>query len=162
MTVSIKPVSVTAISFPLFVEDVKFAKLNKQNSIEEYQEELESGKFNLERFRVSDVVVLSEADYEEFLHSFLRDYDFLSGKGGCESTADLREVDSFYEYTEEEQELYRDGSYRVGLIVSKQGSKEHVYVDPQGHDYARYVGLKHSGKPPESAPPTDLTLGLFN
>lgn len=123
----------------LFV-NAKFAVVNKHDLIEHYRIELAEKRFRLNRCKVTEVVQMTCEEYDAFTHSLLTDRDWLSGKGGDCSEADLREVESFWEYTVEEQEQWISQGYRLVLAVSAP-RRATIYVDPQGHDYARYVGM---------------------
>lgn len=59
---------------------------------------------------------LSKSEYEAFVHNFFRHTTYLSGEGGQNS----------------------DGTVSV-IEITAPGMKT-IYVDPEGFDYARYVG----------------------
>ncbi len=79
-------------------------------------------------------------EYAEFTHSFLTDREWLGGLGGTNTTADLPDVEHWWQYTEAQQAEFRAHAYRLVLAVSAP-DRATVYVDPQGYSYARYVGL---------------------
>jgi len=118
-----------------------FARLNKNEHIEDYIDGIASGAYDHEKVLVIKKVTLSNEDYESFTHDFMSNHDFIAGLGGHNSTYEPdREIENFYEMTEEEQELYRLEMYRECVKVFN-ADGEFVFIDPQGYDYARYVGL---------------------
>ena len=119
-----------------------FALLNKNDTVEEYRNEIRLGRYRNEACKVMKTVELCRADYEKFCNSLLSNYEWLSGEGGYGSLADLRSVDSYSDYTEEERREFNDKSYRE-VVEVRCISENHqtLYVDPQGHNYARYVGF---------------------
>jgi hypothetical protein len=89
--------------------------------------------------------------------NLLTSLPWLGGLGGCGSTAILRDVDDWLDYTEEEQELWKAGAYIKVVEVTAPG-RGTIYVNPQGHGYARYVafplGFDSDEEVEEVAPPT--------
>jgi len=120
--------------------NANFAKLNKNCTLAEYHREVDAGKFNVEKCKITHRVRLTAEQWDVFTVTLLDGYSFIAGKGGCSSSAELREVEWFFEYTEEEQEIFRSQSYILAVEVSAEG-RETIYVNPEGHEYARYVGL---------------------
>lgn len=123
----------------LFV-NAKFAIINKNDTIAEYRELVAKGQFRLERCKVTESVRLSAEEYQDFTDTLLTDREWLTGKGGHDSTADLPSVDSFWQYSEEQQKVWKEHAYRLVLAVSAP-DRATIYVDPQGYTYARYVGI---------------------
>lgn len=117
-----------------------FAILNKNNTIEEYQSEVGSGNYRAELCKITHTVNLTPEQWESFTHNFLYDMHWLTGKGGSDSTADLPEVNDFWDYTPEQQAEWQKHSYLLAVEVRCEGQGA-IYVDPSGHSYARYVGL---------------------
>jgi len=131
---SIFPLSVQKANFKV---NAKFPSLNKNNSWEDYESQMI--KTDISAALVTEIIVLTDEHFEEFKDSLLEDYHFLQGKGGFDSDADLREVNSFYEYSPEEREAWAKEAYRLSVLI--QNTKgENILVDPQGYSYARYCG----------------------
>jgi len=119
----------------------QFARLNKNNTVDEYRDECRKiDGFEMVDVKVSEIVTLSPADYDDFANGLLTDYEWLSGKGGSGTRANLREVKYFCHYTDEEQAAFRAQAYRDCVLVQAEG-REALAVDPQGYAYARYVGF---------------------
>jgi hypothetical protein len=79
-------------------------------------------------------------EYDQFTRELLGDYEWLDGKGGANTEANLREVEKFWDYTEEEQSQWRALAYRLVVAVSAP-RRATIYVDPSGFNYARYIGI---------------------
>lgn len=129
----------TTLQFDVFTT-AKFASLNKNNTVEEYRDELAKGSYSTNKVKITEIAELSKSDYRRFRQSLPTDFDFLAGKGGCDSSADVPDVKHFWELNEDQQKAWRDGSYRLCVAVQCEGEPT-LYVDPQGYNYARYVGL---------------------
>ena len=125
----------------------KWAHLNKNNRIDQYYYEVYGeAKFSVEEMLVTEVVTLDQNEWYEFRNGLLEDRDWLAGKGGTKSTFELseereKEVNAFWQMTSDELSQWRAGSYRVGLLVKEEDGHMEVAVDPQGYNYARYVGI---------------------
>lgn len=92
--------------------------LNKNDTKELNDEEIKENSY-LTLFKVTDMVELSEEQYNYFINNLLSDYSFLEGKGGWEC--------------ENEEVLYY-----LGVIVTCKG-KETLLIDPSGSSYVRYL-----------------------
>lgn len=123
--------------------DVLLPSLNKNNTIEEYTEQRESGNYAIVRGKVTDRAKLTAEQYDVFVQNLLENVPWLAGKGGCGSTADLpEETDDldFFKLTPDQQAAWKAGVYSLFVEVSAPG-RETVYIDPQGFEYARYLGF---------------------
>jgi len=155
---------------PSFMEG-QFPNTNKNDAVTECKEQISSGKFYIELCYVEEFVLLSEKEYDYFAGHLLTTYSWLDGKGGNGTTTPVeREVKSFYEYTEAEQEQYRKGLYTKCVAVVAP-NREAILVDPQGYSYARYIAFtdqkefdclldKYSTATPESKLPV-IVLQTF-
>ena len=129
----------------------KWAHLNKNNTIDQYYYEVYGeSNYSVEKMLVTEIVTLNYEEWYDFRRGLLEDRDWLAGKGGTNSTFKLseereKEVKAIWQMTPEELSQWRAGSYRVGLIVQLEDSFMSVAVDPQGYDYARYVGIDIEG-----------------
>ena len=96
--------------------------LNKQDHLDAYLDQLRRFEFNVCRAVVEETVYLTFDEWLDFKENLLTDRLWLAGKGGH----DARGVRS------------------VILVVrpgETQSESVGLYVDPQGSDYARYVGF---------------------
>ena len=119
-----------------------FASLNKQDSLEEYREQV-GKRATIDKVKIEKIVVLSFKEFNRFEKSgFLTDCN-LWGEGGC-------------------LEDYRLGTLVVKADLGRDGfasascwpNLTAFVVDAQGYKYARYVGLHPIGDKTAS---TDLS-----
>jgi len=123
-----------------FVIGSQFAHLNKNNTLDQYKEEVEKGEFDLQNVKITkEIHFQTEKALSYFSNMLLNDFDFLSETGGS-YTDDVR-INSMTDYnnmTEEERETVVFNLYGVGIYYNNELK---FVVDAQGHSYARYVGL---------------------
>lgn len=134
----IEHVSITPQHVEELAEDYRItAKLdcNKTDSIED-----KNRSTFAETCKVTHHVVISLADYQALRHSLFDGQEWLEGKGGSGSDADLPEVKSFHYYTEDQQTLWIEQSYVLAVLVTAPGHDKALVIDPQGYNYARYAG----------------------
>ena len=127
--------------------EAQFAHLNKNDSIEQYEQEVAEGHFDTDKVKVTHHVRLNTTEWNEFTHSFFTDQDWLAGKGWFDSDFETKYNLENQRGTaalfndKEEMEQYRAKLYRLCLLFENVETGASVYVDPQGYKYARYVGL---------------------
>jgi hypothetical protein len=117
-----------------------FPKLNKNDTLEEYTEQLEAEHFDKVKASVTKVIKLTDSDYDLFTNNLLTSFDWLDGEGGTDSTANLPDVESFYKYSEADQKYWKSEAYTLCVLVYA-SDRDAILVDPQGYTYARYVGF---------------------
>lgn len=117
---------------------VMFPSLNKNNTIGEYEEQISEGKYQNTRTKLVEHWTIKPSQFKIFTHALLSDYNFLDGKGGCDSDYDLQGKD-FYRCSKVEIEAWRKLSYTIGILVTSEDNA--IVIDPQCYSYARYVGL---------------------
>ena len=137
-------INVTVLDFDAFAT-ADFARMNKNNTVEEYIDNLRGGPYYdgekpylTEKIKITKVVTLSDDDYSTFSETLLTDREWLAGEGGCGSTAYPNE--DYSDLTEKQQQEWQNESYLLCVAVQCSG-RPTIYVDPQGYDYARYIGL---------------------
>ena len=136
----ITPLATVKPAFDIFTQ-AQFAHLNKQNTVDEYRANcLKIDGSEMVDVKVSEIVTLSVEDYDAFANDLLNNYDWLEGKGGCGTRADLREVDNFSQYTDEEQDAFRAQVFHSCVLVQADG-RDALAIDPSGYAYARYLGF---------------------
>jgi len=140
---------------PTSIEDVEpfrvlaqWARLNKNDTLQQYRDEVARGDYDNEEIEITRVVIMSPAAYGLFCDQLLSDFDWLAGMGGTNSDHVSKYDGQENAYLlllndTNELELWRAEAYRVGLLVTD-GNRQLV-IDPQGYNYARYVGLPISG-----------------
>ena len=123
-----------------FVKNAYFANLNKNNTLEQYQEEVEKGDYYLNTLKVTrEVHFNDEKSYNLYINMLLHDFDFIDGTGGS-YTDDLRinSMTDYYNMTDEEKNSVEWLLQGVAIYVN---DVLMFVVDAQGYCYARYVGL---------------------
>jgi hypothetical protein len=127
-----------------FILGSEFANLNKNNTLDQYKEEVQKGDYTLEDVKITkEVHFNNEEALTYFSNMLLNDFDFLSETGGT-YTDDVRinSMTDFYNM-EEEKETVKWNLLGVAIYFN---NKLQFVVDAQGHNYARYVGLTDSTK----------------
>lgn len=128
-----------------FIVGSEFADLNKNNTIDEYREEIEKGKYSIENVKVTKEIHFENMEaLENFSNMLLNDFDFLSNTGGS-YTDDVRinSMTDFYNMDDEEKQTVKWNLYGVAVYYNNQLQ---FVVDAQGYNYARYVGLTDNAK----------------
>ena len=88
---------------------------------------------------VTDMVVLTDRDFNIFKMSLLDNQEWLSGKGGTDSDYQT-ETEDWLQMNEEEREAWKKQSFSLVVKVMSTTGEE-IFIDPQGYDYARYVAI---------------------
>lgn len=146
---------------PIFVTG-KYAKLNKNNTLAEYisecakeqqepffdgYETIQFTNWYNERTQIASTVTLTNTEYQEFINNLLDDREWLSGKGGTDSSYELSPEDEadpmwFYRASHEEKTSWLAESFEVVIkVVNGDNPAEKILVNPQGYKYARYVAF---------------------
>lgn len=123
-----------------FVMGSEFADLNKNNTLEQYQEEVSKGKFSLENVRIEKEVHFNNLEaLENFSNMLLNDFDFLANTGGSYTDDNrLNSMTDFYNMDDEEKQTVEWNLRGVAIYFN---NELQFVVDAQGYSYARYVGL---------------------
>lgn len=123
-----------------FVKNAYFANLNKNNTLERYQEEVAKGDYYLNTLKVTREVHFKDLkSYNLYINMLLHDFDFIDGTGGS-YTDDLRinSMTDYYNMTSEEQKTIEWLLKGVAVYIDNELM---FVIDAQGYCYARYVGL---------------------
>lgn len=137
----IQPVLTDISAANLFVT-ARFAKLNKNCSLAEYQHEVGKGKdsYRDERCKVTEIAALTDEGFDAFADSLLDPFEWLAGKGGSDAPGEWPQVNSWSDLSDAQQTLWRKTCYNLVVAVTAP-NRETIYVNPEGHSYARYVGI---------------------
>jgi hypothetical protein len=123
-----------------FVVDSKFANLNKNNTLAQYQEEVAKGDCYNQTVKVTREIHFNDAQsLEYFSNLLLHDFDFIEGTGG--SYTDDNRINSMSDYdnmTQSERNTVQWNSTGIAVYLN---NKIQFVIDAQGFGYARYVGL---------------------
>lgn len=123
-----------------YVKDVNFANMNKNNTLEQYQEEVAKGDFYNNTLKVTrEIHFKDEKSYNLYINMLLHDFDFIDGTGGS-YTEDLR-INSMVDYYNMSEEEQKTVEWLLSGIAIYLNNKLMFVVDAQGYCYARYVGL---------------------
>jgi hypothetical protein len=123
-----------------FIIGSEFAHMNKNNTLNEYIEEVKNGEYELNNVKVTREIHFKSAEaLNLFSNHLLTDFTFLEQTGG--SYTDDYRINSMTDYNnmnEEERETVIFNS--LGVAVYYNNQLQYV-IDAQGYSYARYVGL---------------------
>ena len=128
-----------------YVINSQMANCNKNNTLEQYKEEVAKGDFYLKDIKITkEIHFQNEESLNYFSNLLLNDFDFLEGTGGS-FTDDARftSITDYHNMTEEERESIIFNLYGVAIYYN---NNLQFVVDAQGHSYARYVGLVEGAK----------------
>ena len=112
-----------------------FPSSNKNCTIEEYRGQ---ERENIEDVRITDRVELSPADYDVFTQTLMSGQTWLAGKGG--SGSDTAPAGTWQTWNAADWDEYRKGVYTLVVEVFA-ANRPTLYINPEGSDYARYVGF---------------------
>ncbi|WP_226035653.1 LPD29 domain-containing protein [Aquibacillus saliphilus] len=118
----------------------EFANLNKNNTIEQYQEEVNKNDFMIENVKVTKEIHFNNQEaLTNFSNMLLHDFDFLNDTGGS-YTNDTRinSMIDFYNMVTEEKNTVQWN--RIGVAIYFNNQLQFV-VDTQGSNYSKYIGL---------------------
>lgn len=123
-----------------FIIGSEFANLNKNNTLDQYKEEVQKADFTHEDVKITrEIHFNSEEALTNFSNMLLNDFDFLSNTGGS-FTDDVRinSMTDFDNMDGEEQNTVKWNLEGVAIYIN---NTLQFVVDTQGYNYARYVGL---------------------
>jgi uncharacterized protein YdhG (YjbR/CyaY superfamily) len=123
-----------------FVIGSEFANLNKNNTIEQYREEVEEGDYTLQDVKITKEVHFSSLEaLENFSNMLLNDFEFLTGTGGSYTDDNrLNSMTDFYNMDDEEKQSVK---WLLKGVAIYYNNELQFIADAQGYSYARYVGL---------------------
>lgn len=125
------------------MENVAMARLNKNDTLQEYQDQLKTGEYYHRDIKITKELHFEDFNtYDLFANMLLSDFDFLKDSGGSYTEDErIQTLEDFYKMDKEEQETVKWNSY--GIAVYHQDELMFI-VDTQGYDYARYVGIVYA------------------
>lgn len=123
-----------------YIKNAQFAKLNKNNTLLQYKEEVKNGDYYNNDLKVTKELHFKDLkSYDLFSNMLLHDFDFIDGTGGS-YTDDLR-INSMTDYYNMTQEEKNSVKWLLSGIAVYLNNELMFVVDAQGYCYARYVGL---------------------
>lgn len=124
-----------------FVIGSQFAHLNKNNTLDQYKEEIKADEFYLQNVEITKEVHFQTAEtLEYFSNLLLHDFDFIEGTGGSR-TDDYRIQSMTDHYNMDDGERKTVEFYSCDCIAVYYNNQLQFVIDAQGCSYARYVGL---------------------
>jgi hypothetical protein len=130
---------------PADLIQIALPRLNKNDHIEDYIKQLRAGDYETNWARVERTYKMDAPTWNRFVQNLLEDQDWLAGKGGCCSWT-LPDADYFDLKSDAERAEWKRGVFIVVIAVCAP-SGQTIYIDPQGYNYARYVGFALTGIP---------------
>lgn len=125
---------------------VAVPRLNKQDRIASYLTQLKARDYDLEWAEVIEARAFDCAGWNELMGNLLEDREWLAGKGGTGSWTAHDDSRGFFDLSESEQEEWKRGAF-LYVVAAVAPTGQTIYIDPQGHDYARYVAFDASNLP---------------
>lgn len=126
----------------------KFANLNKNNTLAEYENEVNKGDYITVRCKVEKYIVVNSVIYNSISNNLLEDNKLYAGLGGSEYTGDkypeMYEEDFNWSKLYNNEDMmndFRDNSILTVVIIENETTGDMLAIDPQGYNYARYVGI---------------------
>ncbi len=109
-------------------------KINKNDILDLVTEQLEDkNEYSIIKVQVTHTLSLNDQQYNFFINNLLDKHDFLDELGGC-AIYDNNEINAG-----QELENYETGYRCLCILVFNTKTNAYILVDPQGHNYARYV-----------------------
>lgn len=123
-----------------FVVGSEFANLNKQCTLERYQQEVNEGDYTLKDVKVTkEIHFTNEEALNNFSNNLMHGFDFLANTGGSYTEDNrINSMTDLYNMESEDQKTIK--WITLGVAVYFDNELQFV-VNASGHDYARYVGL---------------------
>jgi len=123
-----------------FIIGSEFAHLNKNNTLDQYKEEVQKGAYNLENVKVTkELHFNNKEDLENYSNMLMHGFDFLTHTGGSYTEDErINSMTDFYNMDSEERKTVQWNLQGVAVYFN---NKLQFVIDASGHDYARYVGL---------------------
>ena len=127
----------------------KFATLNKNDSLESYKTECarpekeDYTNWRYEDCKIEQYFELTSTEWNHITNNLLEDNLIFREKGGNEYTGEDESVANDEDFWKNETKLieFRKHNARLVTVLKNKETGEYITVDPQGHNYARYVGL---------------------
>lgn len=123
-----------------FIKSVKFANLNKRNTIKEYEKEIVKGDYLFQDVKITRELYFNNIEeLESFNNSLMLDFDFIDGTGGsCIDDERINDIKDYWNMSDEERDTVK--WYLKGIAVYFNNELQYI-IDAQGYSYAIYVGL---------------------
>lgn len=123
-----------------FVIGSQFAHLNKNNTLDEYIEEVNKGEYELQNVKITRELHFENIEaLNNFSNMLLNDFSFIEGTGGSYTNdSRINTMSDYYNMTKEEQNSVE---WMLQGIAVYYNNELQFIIDAQGYSYSRYVGL---------------------
>jgi hypothetical protein len=111
----------------------------KVNALHKAKVYLSEGYGEVDLCKITEAVTMTAEEYDAFVLSLATSRPWLADKGGASSHVEPMPLPS-HQWPEAFMKEWKAQSFRLVLSVWAPG-RETIYVDPQGYDYVRYVGM---------------------
>lgn len=129
-----------------YVNHFLWAKLNKNNTIEEYIESCAKFGYNKPMCYIDEVIDLEESEFYEYGSNLLHS-NFSEPHGGSSYLSDVRKFSFWAEdkdfslYSKEEREIISIFGYEVCKLIRCKELNIGYLSNQEGYKYSRYVGV---------------------
>lgn len=135
------------------MKNVEFPTFNKNNTLSEYEEELQKDKAEEKDIRrateIAQIIIANDRDWNILTNNFLEDFSQVwknVGSTGVDTeiltALGLTEEDfQLGRLTEEQWDAIRPHLYTIATLLFNEETGAAIIIDTQGYDYARYVGF---------------------
>lgn len=135
-----------------YMVDAVFPKLNKCDWLDDYLTQfMNPNNLQHKKVQICHRIELTDEQFKVFTHSLLHNFDWLKDKGGSNSTYPLNvpegasfmeRVKAYRALSPEQKAQYNKMSYDVNcIVVANEDNGNAIIVNPEQHEYARYVGF---------------------
>lgn len=122
------------------IESVKFANLNKNNTLNEYIEEVDKADYRNRPVKIHRELHFQDPEaFNNFSNMFMHDFKFLEDSGG--SYTDDARIKTMQDYSN--MPAYERSTVKfidVGIAVYFKNEVMYI-INTEGYNYSRYVGL---------------------
>ncbi|PAV30213.1 hypothetical protein CIL05_07030 [Virgibacillus profundi] len=123
-----------------YIIGAEFANLNKNNTLDQYIEEVQKGDYSLENVKVTKELHFDNQEaLTNYSNMLLNNFEFLQETGGS-YTEDNR-INSMTDFHNMDKMERNTVQWNLTGVAVFYNDKLQFVIDAQGHDYARYVGL---------------------
>lgn len=128
------------------VKNIKFANIKQKSTLLEYEKEIEKENYSLENIYVSKSADVDDSEWEDIITDLLDENDLFARSGGFDILDSDKRSDEFASIengsslTKEQKQYFKSKCKRLCVEVNHNGNV--IYVDAQGSDYAKCVGVK--------------------
>jgi hypothetical protein len=122
------------------ITNILMANLNKNCTIEEYEEEINNGNYCLKDIKIHrELKFLDKKSFDYFSNLLLNNFTFLKNSGGSyDISGKINSQEEYLNLTKEE--ISKMKFNLIGIAVFYDNKLQYI-IDTQGYNYCRYVGL---------------------